>query len=46
VLRRVRRINRGYPQAVENAGVEEVFVDLTYSTGGVDEALEVAAGLL
>jgi probable F420-dependent oxidoreductase len=44
-LRRVRRINRGYPAAVENAGVEEVFVDLTYSTGSVDEALEVAAGL-
>jgi probable F420-dependent oxidoreductase len=44
-LRRVRRINRDFPAAVEGAGVEEAFVDLTYSTGSVDEALEVAAGL-
>jgi probable F420-dependent oxidoreductase len=44
-LRRVRRINRGYPAAVAAAGVEEVLVDLTYSTGSVDEALAVAADL-
>jgi probable F420-dependent oxidoreductase len=44
-LRRVRRINRDYPAAVETAGVEEAFVDLTYSTGSVDEALSVAADL-
>jgi probable F420-dependent oxidoreductase len=46
-LRRVLRINRAgdWAAAVESAGVPEAFVDLTFSTGGVDEALDVAAAL-
>jgi hypothetical protein len=50
-LRRAMRINRAsgtWAQAVEEAaatGVQEAFVDLTYSTRGVDEALSVAADL-
>ena len=51
-LRRVLRINRaaaaGWAATVAAAadgGVTEAFVDLTYSTGGVDEALAVASEL-
>jgi len=54
-LRRVLRINnppggtaltaRAAVDAAAEAGFDEVFVDLTYSTRGVDEALEVAAAL-
>ena len=54
-LRRVMRINnppggtaataRGSVDAAAEAGFDEVFVDVTYSTGGIDEALEVAAAL-
>lgn len=49
-LRRVLRLNRAdhWADAVEAAasdGLTEMFVDLTFSTRGVDEALEVAADL-
>jgi probable F420-dependent oxidoreductase len=50
VLRRVLRLNRAdhWADAIGAAvdeGLSEVFVDLTFSTRGVDEALEVAADL-
>jgi probable F420-dependent oxidoreductase len=50
VLRRILRINRAddWAVAIEEAaagGLTEAFVDLTFSTRGVDEALEVAARL-
>jgi len=55
-LRRVLRINvpagsepvayaRAEAEAAAEAGMDEALIDLTYSTGGVDEALQVAAAL-
>ena len=54
-LRRVLRINnppgataadaKATVEAAAGAGLDEVFVDLTFSAGGVDEALEMAAKL-
>lgn len=54
-LRRVLRLNRAerrgddraddWAAAVASAGVSEVFLDLTFSTRTVDEALEVAASV-
>ena len=45
-IRRIRRINRDHAAVLDAAGVDECIVDLTYSTGGVDEALAVAETLL
>jgi len=55
-LRRVLRINvpagsepvayaRAEAEAAAEAGMDEALIDLTFSTGGVDEALQVAAAL-